>query len=41
MYQYARDLEFEEAAVVRNEILTLKKQHFGDAAMVQAAAAVG
>jgi excinuclease ABC subunit B len=41
MYQHARDLEFEEAAVVRNEILTLKKQHFGDAAMVQAAAAVG
>ena len=41
MYQHARDLEFEEAAVVRDEILTLKKQHFGDAAMVQAAAAVG
>ena len=41
MYQHARDLEFEEAAVVRDEILTLKKQHFGDAAMIQAAAAVG
>ena len=41
MYQHARDLEFEEASVVRDEILTLKKQHFGDAAMVQAAAAVG
>ena len=38
MYQHARDLEFEEAAVVRDEILTLKKQHFGEAAMAQAAA---
>jgi excinuclease ABC subunit B len=40
MYQHARDLEFEEATVVRDEILTLKKQHFGHAAMGQGAAAV-
>jgi len=41
MYQHAQDLEFEEAAAVRDEILTLKKQHFGGAAMAQAAAAMG
>ena len=41
MYQHARDLEFEEAAVIRDEILVLKKQHFGVAAMAQASATVG
>ena len=29
MYQHARDLEFEAAGVVRDEILTLKKKCFG------------
>ena len=40
MYEHARDLEFEEAAVVRDEILILKKQYFGEAAMAQSVAAV-
>ena len=40
MYEHARDLEFEEAAVVRDEILILKKQYFGEAAMTQSVAAV-
>jgi excinuclease ABC subunit B len=31
MYQHARDLEFEAAGVVRDEILTLKKKCFGEA----------
>jgi len=29
MYQFARDLEFEEAARIRDQIATLKEHHFG------------
>jgi excinuclease ABC subunit B len=40
MYQHARDLEFEEAAAVRDEILHVKKQKFGEAAVAQAGSGV-
>ncbi len=29
MYQFARDLEFEEAARIRDQIAALKERHFG------------
>ena len=41
MYQHARDLEFEQAALIRDQIVTIKKQHFGEAASVQATTSCG
>ena len=35
MYGHARDLEFEQAALVRDEILELKRQYFGEAAVAK------
>ena len=35
MYGHARDLEFEQAAIVRDEILELKRQYFGEAAVAK------
>jgi excinuclease ABC subunit B len=31
MYQYARDLEFEQAAAVRDQLMALKQQRLGPA----------